>query len=239
MFTENNCTDILAMPDGGGIRTLKHKINSLVEDIVDADIDAWYGVTPASKSLRRVTLLTALGKAWTWFRTVHNETPYRIALRTGQVFKLNDDRKVQFKFCRYRGYINEDFTPKNPFEDKSFEVAFAEFVDRNRTRKENQQERKGKREEKLKIEKLKREQKKRKVKKKVGPGRKKKKRGEKKMRKAQIKCESELPAEGIPFALPVVKIEPAPQPVVNNIVSRQMEVFNDKRADIETFLSTL
>ena len=225
------------MPDGGAIRTIKHKINSLVEEIVDADIDAWYGVTPASKSLRRLTLLTALGKAWTWFRTVHKETPYKIALRTGQVFKLNDDKKEQFNFCRYRGYVNEDFTPKNPFQDKSFEVAIAEFIDRNRTRKENQQERKRKREEKEKKEKLKREQKKRRVKKKVGRGR-KKKRGVKKERKPQIKCESKLPDDSIPFVMPVVKIEPAPQPVVNNIVSRQKEVFNDKRADIETFLNT-
>ena len=111
MFTENNCTDILAMPDGGAIRTIKHKINCLVEDTVDADIDAWYGVTPASKSLRRLTLLTALGKAWTWFKTVHNETSHKIALRTGQVFKLNDDRKVQFKFCRYPGYIKMRILP--------------------------------------------------------------------------------------------------------------------------------
>ena len=69
--------------------------------------------------------------------------------------------------------------------------------------------------------------------------RKKKKRGEKKIRKAQIKFESELPADRIPFAMPVVKIEPASQPVVNNIISRQKEVFNDKRANIETFLNTL
>ena len=113
-----------------------------------------------------------------WFRAVHKETPHKIALRTGQAFKLSDDRKVQLKFCRYRGYINEDFCPKNPFQDKSFEVAFSQFVDRNRTRKGNQQERKRKREEKLKIEKLKKEQKKR-VKKKVGSGR-KNERGKKK-----------------------------------------------------------
>ena len=45
MFTENNCTDILAMPDGGAIRTIKHKINSLFENTVDAYMDAWYGGT--------------------------------------------------------------------------------------------------------------------------------------------------------------------------------------------------
>ena len=53
VFTENDCTDILAMPDGGGIKALKSKINLLVEKTVDNNIETWYGTTPASKGLRR------------------------------------------------------------------------------------------------------------------------------------------------------------------------------------------
>ena len=34
MFTENNCTDILAMPDGGAISTLKGRINRIVEKVL-------------------------------------------------------------------------------------------------------------------------------------------------------------------------------------------------------------
>ena len=94
MFTENTCTDILAMPDGGAIQTIKNHINSLIEETVDKDINAWYGVSTPSKSLRRRTLLKALGETWAWFRTRHKNVPYKIALRTGQVFKLNDDRII-------------------------------------------------------------------------------------------------------------------------------------------------
>ena len=120
MFTENNCTDILSMPDGGAIQIIKHKINTIIETTVDNDVSAWFGVTPPSKSLRRRTALKALGKAWTWFRDEHRTTPHRIGLRTGQIFNLNEDKKIQFQETRFRGYKNEDGSPKNPFEDMSF-----------------------------------------------------------------------------------------------------------------------
>ena len=64
MFTENDCTDILAMPDGGAIQILKTRINSIIEETVDKDVNAWFGVTPPSKSLRRSTTLRALSEAW-------------------------------------------------------------------------------------------------------------------------------------------------------------------------------
>ena len=31
MFTENDCTDILSMPDGGAIQIVKHRINTIIE----------------------------------------------------------------------------------------------------------------------------------------------------------------------------------------------------------------
>ena len=67
------------MPDGGGIRTLKSRINHLVEKTVEDNIDSWFGITPASKGLRRVTLLHALGDAWSWFREYHSDLPHKIA----------------------------------------------------------------------------------------------------------------------------------------------------------------
>ena len=103
MFTENDCTDILSMPDGGAIQTIKHNINVLVEEVIDNNIEVWYGTTTPSKSLRRKTLIAALGKAWAWYMIKHKEVPHRIALRTGQVFKLDDDKLKQFSKCSYRG----------------------------------------------------------------------------------------------------------------------------------------
>ena len=123
MFTENDCTDILAMPDGGAIQTIKNNINNLIEKTVDNNIEVWYGETAASKSLRRTTLLKALGETWTWFRTVHKAVPFKIALRTGQVFELNDDKIKQFEKCKYRGYLTPGMIHKNPFADKTFEEA--------------------------------------------------------------------------------------------------------------------
>ena len=57
IFTENDCTDILSMPDAGGISTLKKKIGSIVDVTVEDNISAQFGNTPASKSLKRKTLL--------------------------------------------------------------------------------------------------------------------------------------------------------------------------------------
>ena len=34
MFTKKACTDILSMPDGGAIHTIKNNINKLIEDTV-------------------------------------------------------------------------------------------------------------------------------------------------------------------------------------------------------------
>ena len=34
IFTENDCTDILAMPDGGAIRTLKHRIDTIKKPLL-------------------------------------------------------------------------------------------------------------------------------------------------------------------------------------------------------------
>ena len=140
MFTENDCTDILAMPDGGDIKAIKTKINNLVEQTVDRDIETCFGTTPASKGLRRVTLIKALGAAWDWFRAVHHDLPHRLGQRTGQVFQLTDDRVVQFENCRFRGYNNKDLTSKNPFSDKSFSQSYKEYKERNTVRRQIQEQ---------------------------------------------------------------------------------------------------
>ena len=96
--------------------------------------------------------MTALRTAWAWYRTEHTDVPHKIALRTGQIFKLDDDRKKQFSNCSFRGYVNDDLTPKNPFQDKDFDTARIEFAERNILRRRNQQERNKKRELKEKVE---------------------------------------------------------------------------------------
>ena len=134
------------MPDAGGIKAIKGKINSFVEETVDKDIQSWFGSTPASRGLRRVTLIKALGKAWDWFKVTHGDLPHRLAYRTGQVFRLQDNRLKQFESCRFRGYCNDDKTPKNPFTDKSYDICYKEYKVRNSTRRKQQEERKAKRE---------------------------------------------------------------------------------------------
>ena len=62
---------------------------------------------------------------------------------------MNNDRRVQFSRCYYRGYVNEDGTAKNPFLDKTYDVAFKEYKSRNSERIEKQKVRKAKKEEKM------------------------------------------------------------------------------------------
>ena len=115
--------------------------------VVNEHIDDWFGVLTASKSLRRRTLLSALGEAWSWYKTNHNTQPMKIGFRTGQVFYLNDDRVKQFSRCTFRGYLNQDNSPKNPFSDVTFEEALKEYTKRNYNRKKAQIARKKKKEE--------------------------------------------------------------------------------------------
>ena len=121
MFTENACTDILSMQGGGAIHTINNNINKLIEDTVDKDITTWFGVGSPSKSHRCRTLLRVLRETWSWYRREHTSVPHKIALRTGQVFELNDNRVEQFKKSYFRGYVKQDMTQKSSFEEKSFE----------------------------------------------------------------------------------------------------------------------
>ena len=218
------------------IQIIKHRINSIIEITVDKDVDAWFGVTPPSKSLRRRTALKALGKAWTWFREEHRATPHRIALKTGQIFKLNEDKKIQFQETRFRGYDNEDGSPKNPFEDMSFLEAHLQFQNRNRKRRTDQAARKRKKEDKAKDEKNKKRKKKEKDKEKNQKRKKRKKR----RKKIIVKDESKSP-----IRLEPVKLEPIPVPLLLPPVIKkekrniQLEVFEDKRVCIEDFLKNL
>ena len=239
IFTENDCTDILSMPDGGAIQILKNKINTIIEATVELDVDAWFGVTPPSKSLRRRTALRALSEAWIWFREEHKTTPHRIGLRTGQIFKLNEDRKVQFQGTRYRGYETEDKSPKNPFVEKTFRQAVDEYKKRNLKRRVDQAARKRKKKEKEEKEEQRKRKKKNKENIKKAPQRRKRKRVKKEDIKVKEESKEDLPD------VPVVKIEPVPDPQRAPLVvipmkrNIQKEVFEDKRVTIEDFLKNL
>ena len=172
-------------------------------------------------------------------------------MRTGQVFKLHDDKLIQFQHCRFRGYVNKDSTPKNPFKDKNFEDAFLEFVERNTQRKEKQKERKRKRQEKLDLPKLRRLKKKRPVGIKrvnslevLRPQPVMVKEEEKSLevvrpRPVRIKEEQESLEMLPPLGQLDLNARLVPQQVNNIIINRQQEVFNDKRALIDTFLENL
>ena len=252
IFTENDCTDILAMPDGGAIQILKNRINTIIEETVELDVNAWFGVTPPSKSLRRLTALRALSEAWVWFREQHKTTPHRIGLKTGQIFKLNEDRKIQFKEARYRGYWNDEMLPKNAFEEMPFEQAVEEYKKRNSKRRLDQAARKKKKKEKEEKKQRKRKMK-RKGKKKKGPQKKKrkmkrkgnnKKGPQKKRRKKKENIRVKEESKELLIDLPVKDehVTDPPRPPLapmGNKRNRQKEVFEDKRVTIENFLKNL
>ena len=261
MFTENDCTDILAMPDGGGIKTLKTKLNSLVDEEVEKHTETWFGTTPASRSLRRLTLLRALGEAWSWFRENHSDLPHRIAFRTGQVFHLSEDRVKQFEKCSFRGYVNSDMSPKNPFAEKEFGEALREYKERNNVRREKQKLRAAKKldkaKKKVEQEKKRAERKKKQnSKQKVKYSKKKIKRERDQERESGVSS-SRKKAKLLPSSLISVKVDdekdfphlpplpplevPAPVKLEKSSGQRnfQKDAFDDRRVLTEVFLNSL
>ena len=162
--------------------------------------------------------LRALGHAWSWFRDEQRTTPHRIGLRTGQVFKLHDDKKLQFQECRYKGYTNEDNTPRNLFCDFSFLEAHVESEERNRKRRRDQVSRKRKKEEK-KLKEI----------------------NKKKKKNVSINKEESKS----PILSPSVKLEPIDAPfLLPPLIKKerrniQKEIFEDKSVGVEDFLINL
>ena len=92
-------------------------------------------------------------------RATKHQFIMKVALRTGNVFPLCDDRVKQFRAVKLRGYVEANGEYKNPFADKPFEQATIEYRKRNKERKARQAERKRRREESI-LEKLENEKKK-------------------------------------------------------------------------------
>ena len=144
---------------------------------------------PVSSSTRRVILLNAYGQAWEEFRTTKNEFITKVALKTGNVFPLCDDRIAQFAKVKLRGYtkiVGVETVYKNPFEDKSFDQCFIDYKKRTADRKKRQAARKKRKEENI-AEKI-RKRKERELKKKE---RQKKEAQKKKRQRARKKAEEE------------------------------------------------
>ena len=80
----------------------------------------------------------------------------KVALRTGNVFPLCDNRVKQFSAVKLRGYVRANGEYKNPFDGKSFEQATIEYRTRSKERKSRQAERKKRREENV-LKKLRRQ----------------------------------------------------------------------------------
>ena len=68
-------------------------------------------------------MLDAYSRAWVWFGREHADLPRRIAIRTGNLFKLKKNRREQFDKCVFRGYDKADGTPMNPFQNETFKHA--------------------------------------------------------------------------------------------------------------------
>ena len=111
LFTENGCTDILAAPDGGLIKTLSSEFRRILDKHVVDHFDAWYSDTVPDAVERRQVMLDAYSRAWTWFGEVHNELPFKVGIRTGCLFPLKDRREDQFNGCVFRGYDEPDRNP--------------------------------------------------------------------------------------------------------------------------------
>ena len=58
-----------------------------------------------SKSIRRIVTVNAYARAWEEIRLKSNFF-YRVGVRTGNVFELNDDREVQFSGVNLRGLVD-------------------------------------------------------------------------------------------------------------------------------------
>ena len=99
-----------------------------------------------SKSIRRIVTVNAYARAWEEIRLKSNFF-YRVGVRTGNVFELNDDREVQFSGVNLRGLVDLEGKPKNPFAGKPFRLARKEYLQRQRNRKKRQEELKKRRAE--------------------------------------------------------------------------------------------
>ena len=173
--------------------------------------------------------------AWEWFRTEHTDLPHRLALRTGQIFRLQDDRIAQFENCNFRGYTTADHKKKNPFADKDFEVAMQEFKRRNTVRINRQKEAKEKRERKL-VEKAKKKRKGAKLKKRVKGGLLAK--PNKKRRRVSLIISEDKPVDIVVPPL-LVRNQNLVNPVKEKKHSVQRDTFNNRRVSTETFLASL
>ena len=131
----------------------------------------------------------------------------------------NLSHRPQRKTHLCRGYLTPGMIHKNPFADKTFEEAREEFVNRNKKRKKDQLERKRKREQKI-------------VKKR------KKMKLPKGLPVKKVNEEVKSDENSVPVLESDAKVESVQQ-VQNNVRNIQKEVFNDKRALVETFLNAL
>ena len=135
LFTENACTDILAVPDGGLIKTLTSEFRRILDLHVADNFDLWYSTTTVAASKRRVIMLDSYSRAWVWFCINHNELPFKVAIRTGCLFPLKEKREDQFNGCVFRGYDGPDKKPMNPFRNESFKHAVARLSKNKNKRK--------------------------------------------------------------------------------------------------------
>ena len=88
LFTENGCTDILATPDGGLIKTLDGEFRRILDLHVSENFDSWYSADSLDAAQRRKVMLDAYSRAWVWFGKNHGELPYKVGLRTVYIFPL-------------------------------------------------------------------------------------------------------------------------------------------------------
>ena len=62
LFTENGCTDILAGPDGGLIKTLSGKTQQIIDAHLVDNYDTWFSVSTPDSMLRRKIIINAYGE---------------------------------------------------------------------------------------------------------------------------------------------------------------------------------
>ena len=148
MWTENGCTDILAVPDAGAIKLLQDNFFERIDNHLEDNFDRWFSSSRPNSVERRRIMIKFIGETWKWFEENHGgrlgeeSTLTKLAYKTGNLFKLDRDPIKQFQRAVFRGYDKKladgSFISKSPWEDismKSWRVQQVANRDKKKKRK--------------------------------------------------------------------------------------------------------
>ena len=132
MWTENGCTDILAVPDAGVIKLLQDDFHNRIDTHLEENFDRWFSSSRPDSVERRRVMIKFIGASWARFEEVHGcgfgheSVVTKLAYKTGNLFKLDKDPVKQFERCVFRGYDKKDkdgvSIPRSPWDDMTLDL---------------------------------------------------------------------------------------------------------------------